>query len=313
MVCYLCPDTNIPTAGIRVIYRHVDLLNSIGMPATVVHQRPGFTCTWFRNSTRTTAAAQVVLGPADIVVVPEFYGPYLSELPSGPRIVVFNQNTYKTFPDAQRSVPEWRRSIVHGQITAMLVVSLDNEQYARYAFPSVPVHRVRNSVDTELFFPASGMPGQRMAIMPRRRAKDCSQVLDLLAMRGLLDDWEVVRIDKRSEAETADLLRSCPLFLSFSEQEGFGMPPAEAMSCGCYVVGFSGLAGREFFYDGLCSSVEEGNVLAFAQATEEAMRHFTADSLSLRKVALQASIRVGEEYSVNKQLAELRAFYEQLW
>ena len=122
-------------------------------------------------------------------------------------------------------------------------MSLDNEQYARYAFPGVRVERIRNSIDNQIFYPGSAAAWQEA----RRDAAsaalaDWNQVRGLLALRDCLAGWDVVEIDGKSEYETAELLRSCAIFLSFSEQEGFGMPPAEAMACGCHVIGFTGLA-----------------------------------------------------------------------
>ena len=90
------------------------------------------------------------------------------------------------------------------------------------------------------------------------------------------------------------------------------MPPAEAMACGCYVVGFAGLAGREFFDPDICTPVEEGNVLAFAQATERAMAEFDKNSQAVRDRGLAASDRIRSRYSPQVQLDELVAFYASL-
>ena len=54
-------------------------------------------------------------------------------------------------------------------------------------------------------------------------------MLRLLELHGALDGWEVVAIEGRSETQAADLLRSSRIFLSFSELEGFGLPPCEAL------------------------------------------------------------------------------------
>src|SRR5690606_20220712 len=96
-VFYLAPDLAAPSGGTRVIYRHVDLLNAAGVEAAVVHQRRGFRCDWFPNSTPVVAAGQVTLAPADVIVVPEWYAAGLHRLPAGVRKVVFNQGPYHTF------------------------------------------------------------------------------------------------------------------------------------------------------------------------------------------------------------------------
>jgi glycosyltransferase involved in cell wall biosynthesis len=255
------------------------------------------------------ASKAVTLTPQDVLVVPEYYGPGLHRLPLGPRIIIFNQNAYKTFvgiPSEDVSGAPYRN--VPG-IEAILVVSHDNDDYVRYAFPELRVERVRNAVDGRIFHPSAAPASRRVAVMPRRRAVDCAQVLHLLRARGCLDSWEVVPIDGRSEGETADALRSCAIFLSFSEQEGFGMPPAEAMACGCYVIGFTGLGGREIFDPTTSTPIEEGNVLAFAKAAEEALLASEEELQAMRRRALAASARILAEYSLEQQRAELLAFF----
>jgi hypothetical protein len=310
-VYYLCPDSDVPRGGIRTIYRHVDALNEAGIRAAVVHGRRGFSCSWFDHQTVVTAAESVALTRADVLVVPEFYAGNLHELPVGLPLVIFNQNAYRTF-DAARPVLGQAPALDMDRVAAMLVVSHDNAEYARYAFPGLRVERVRNSVDGQIFYPAETLPGRRIALMPRRRLADCRQILGLLALRSRLEGWEIVSIDGQGERETAELLRSCSIFLSFSEQEGFGMPPAEAMACGCYVVGFTGLAGREYFDPATSTPVEEGDVLAFAWAAERALRDLEEDAPGMRQRALAASARILDDYSAKGQLADLFSFYESL-
>ncbi|GAG50437.1 unnamed protein product, partial [marine sediment metagenome] len=52
------------------------------------------------------------------------------------------------------------------------------------------------------------------------------------------------------------------------------MPPAEAMACGCVVVGFDGDAGGEFMRapgSGFCMPVQNGDMLAMAKAVHHVM------------------------------------------
>jgi glycosyltransferase involved in cell wall biosynthesis len=310
-VYYLCAGFDQPIGGNRTIYRHVDALNLAGIPAVVVHHQAGFACTWFEHNTPVMGAKEVTLAPRDVLVVPEFYGPQLHKLPTGQRIVIFNQNAYRTFAGI-RSATAGAPYRDIGGIEAILVVSQDNADYLRYAFPGLRVERVRNAVDGQIFYPSPTPAGRRLAVMPRRRGADYVQLLHLLRARGCLAGWEIVSIDGRSERETAEALRSCAVFFSFSEQEGFGMPPAEAMACGCYVIGFTGLGGREIFDPTTSTPIAEGDILAFAKAAERALLADEKEFQAMRRRGLSASARILAEYSIERQRAELLAFFDWL-
>jgi glycosyltransferase involved in cell wall biosynthesis len=305
-VYYLCPHLDRPSGGVRTIYRHVDALNAGGIRAMVVHAKDGFSCTWFRHNTQVTGARSVALSPQDVLVVPEWYGPGLNALPAGPRIVIFNQNAYRTFDalDASAGAGSPYRGIAG--LEAMIVVSADSTDYLRFAFPELRITRVRNVIDPAVFYPPKHSAGRRIAYMPRKRADDARQVLRLLHARGSLRGWEVIAIDGRSEAETADLLRTSAIFLSFSDQEGFGMPPAEAMACGCYVVGFPGFGGREYFEPSFSTPIEDGDVLAFAKAMASILG---AERASFAERARSASDYVLARYSPSGQREDLLGFF----
>lgn len=56
--------------------------------------------------------------------------------------------------------------------------------------------------------------------------------------------------------------------------------------------------------------VEEGNVLALAKATEDAMRNFDRDPSAVRELALKAHFIIRDDYSLDKQTRDIRAFFE---
>ncbi|MFY1698284.1 MULTISPECIES: glycosyltransferase [unclassified Solwaraspora] len=312
-VYYLAPDNPRPSGGVRVIYRHVDLLTELGVPAYVMHKEPGFRCTWFANRTPVIAAAAATLGPADILVVPEWYGPGLAAMPRGPRVVVFNQRAYDTFdhvPYAD-SGPGAPYAGLPG-MTALLAVSQDNVDLLSYAFPDIPVRLTRNVVDPDVFAPGDWPRRRRIAYVGHRRADERDQLLHILRSRNVLDGWELTLIAGRTEEQTAQIMRDCALFLSFSDREGFGMPPAEAMSCGAYVVGYPGLAGREFFDPAHCAPVPDGDLLAFARAVEQACATWADEPEMLAKRAAAASSAIRDRYTVSGLRDDLTAFYQPL-
>lgn len=234
-VFVLCPDHAPPSGGIRKLYRHVDVLRKNGIEACVVHTREGFRCTWFANDTPVAYHAQVRPRPSDFVVVPEVYGPGLAGLHPGVPKVVFNQNAYLTFRGYSLDPADGRTPYTSPEVVATFAVSEDNRDYLSYAFPNLRVVRLHYGIDAERFAPRRKK--KVIAFMPRKHAEDAVQVINLLKHRGSLSGWQVVAIDGRPEADVADILSGCAVFMSFGQSEGCPLPPLEAMACGCAVVG----------------------------------------------------------------------------
>ena len=272
-IYYLAPDLERPSGGVRTIYRHVDVLNGTGRSAAVVHARPGFRCSWFENTTR-VVTLPIVLGPSDLVVVPEESIARLPRLAPGARKVVFNQNAYRTF----RGVDDAARSpyVTCPDLAGAMVVSEDSERYLRYCFPDLTIGRIRHAIDPAIFRPEPALRTRQIAAVPTKRPAELRQLIDVLTARGVLADWQFVRIEQMSEAEVARTLQASPLFVSLNKAEGFGLPPAEAIACGCRVVGFHGMAAREFFREPFASAVEDGDVIGLARAVEDFVTTYSA-------------------------------------
>ena len=296
-VWMISPDWDKPAGGVRVHYRLVDTLNDSGLQAAIVHKRSGFACSWFEHSTRVVAATDVAVGERDVIVIPELYGPGILDLPTGVRHVIFNQNAYMTLDSLAAGPAAVAPYLDDHDLAAVLVVSDDSAAVLEHAFPGVPLRRIRLGIDPAIYYPPDEPAGKRIAYMPRRRAKEASQVIRLLQLRGVLDTWEVVTIDGCSEVEVADLLRTSRIFLSFSEREGFGLPPCEALACGCLVVGFDGFGGREFFRPPFAGSVEDGDVVAFARAVERVTREFDENPGAMDAASRAGARFVRERYA----------------
>ena len=221
---YFCaPDFDVPSGGVRVIYRHVDLLNEAGIPAYVLHRRAGFRCTWFANETRVTGSQDTAVGPRDIVVIGELMVPLLRDRVAGTRFVVFNQNPHLTWQRAPEGLV--RQYSTSPDLAAIVVVSQHSLDMVRNIAPEANVLRVHNSIDPRLFHPAPEPPAHTIAYMPRGGRDEVNQVLSMLRARGVLSGWEVVPLQGMTEREVAATLRRTTIFLSFAYHEGFGLPP----------------------------------------------------------------------------------------
>lgn len=296
-IFYLSPDPSVASGGVRVLYRHVDILNAAGFDAMIIHRKRGYRAAWFSNQTRIVAAGDIVITPRDTVVVPEFYGAAIAGWPAGPAVILFIQGAYYTFDGI--SVAE-ARAIMRDRVKAILTVSDDSMRLLRYTFEGVPVRYACSVIEGATFHPPHDpAPRRRIAYPMSRRSQERHQLLSILEFRGRVD-WELVPIAGMSEAQVADALRSCAIFLALNEREGFGLPPAEAMACGCYVIGYHGQGAEEYFDAEYCMPIPESDLLAYAQAIESATAQFDHDSGTLTERGLEASRAVLDRYSIDR-------------
>lgn len=306
-IYFLTPDHRPPAGGIRVIYRHVDILNRYGMPASVLHRRPGFRCTWFENETRVTDVQAVSIRPGDLLVVPEVEIGVLRNLPQGVAHVIFNQNSHLTWPLAADEVT--RHYSPGPDLAAILCVSDHNAGMLLSAFPSSPIRRIHLGIDATVFFPGEHERPRRIAYMPRRGGEDARQVLAMLQASGSLEGWEIVPLDGLTHEAVADELRRTRIFLAFTRQEGFGLPAAEAMACGCYVIGNDGFGGREFFYPEFCRRIESGDITGFADAIAEVIRNEQTEPGWCDERGRRASRYILREYSLERERSDVTSLY----
>jgi hypothetical protein len=344
---FICDDVNSPTGGIKQIYRQVDILNSNGFNAFVLHRHYGFKCTWFKNETKVVynyrlfevldsllktkvnergifrmllkikffykrniveallkiknKSKNIVVNPNDIIVFPEIYGPNITEVLIGNKKVIYNQGAYQTFFHHDLNLQHKSTPYLNEEVIATIVNSENAKEYINYVFPNMEVQRVRYGIDSNNFY-LSENKKKKIGFMPRRLRVDLVQVINILKFRGILDDWELVEIDNMNEQEVANNLRNCAFFLSFSINEGFGMPPAEAMACGCIVVGYAGKGGKEFFNEDFCYPIEDRDVISFAKTLEKVISEYEFDNKPFIGKGRKASDFILSEYSMEMEV-----------
>lgn len=285
---FYCADDNVPSGGVRKLYRHVDVLNRHGHEAVVLHQKEGFRCSWFANDTAIAYATRTPLTPTDILIIPEVFGPQLASVSPGVRKVIFNQNAYYSFRGYSVNPTDLSCAYLHRDLIGAVVVSEDNREYLSYVFPRLRVLRVRYGVNCAMFSYHDGKK-KRIACMPRKNSDHVLQVLNILKFRGAFEGFELVFIDQCSHDQVAELFKECAFFFCFGHPEGWPILPAEAMASGCIVVGYYGNGGREFWHRDFCCPVEFGDVLGFARTAENVLRSYRADPTPFRAMGRAAA------------------------
>ncbi|EDP69663.1 hypothetical protein FBALC1_05743 [Flavobacteriales bacterium ALC-1] len=337
---FVCPDINKPSGGIKQIYRQVNILSDSGYNAFILHENRGFRCTWFNNKTpvvynitvfkelrelkfenkrtpkqrlksslktvlksiRNTKSVgnEIKISANDILVFPEIYGPKLAQVRPGIKKVIYNQGAYQTFFGYDLNLKNKHTPYLHDDVISVIVNSEDAKEYMNLAFPKLNVHRVKYGFDSKNF---SIDPSKKRQIcfMPRRLRSDIVQVINILKFKGVLDNWDIQPIENMNEQQVANCMKESAFFLSFNINEGFGMPPAEAMACGCIVVGYPGHGGKEIFNSEFSYPVKDRDVQDYVKALEVVLKLYEDNNESFIKKSKQASEFILSNYSMDKE------------
>ena len=302
-VCY--PDTNHPIGGVKQIYRQVELLHRAGWDAYVLQEQPGFRADWFNSDAPVLdLEAYKASGPSaesDLVVLPETWLANVpSYLPGIPK-VIFNQNAFYSFGLSgacdNRTLDLYR----HSDIQAVVTVSNDSRDLLveGCGIPKERCFALINGIDHELFH-APAVKHRRVVFLGRKHVDHARKVALMASEHPRLKQLSFHELPRLQHEEVAKALQEALLFLSCGHPEGFGLPLAEAIACGCLVVGYHGLAGRDFALPHM-HVVEFGDLLGLLKGLEHELDRFDAAPEAVIQERLAASEAILQTYSLDAE------------
>ena len=305
------PDLPKPVGGIKQIHRLAEFISSTIHKAIVVQDTSSFHPNWFESNVETIAKSEffeLTLDPdSDLIVFAETYLPLVPKLFPSIKKIIFNQNGSYTFglPGTKFVTPDSvLRLYNHGSIVQIWCVSEFDFRLLVQAMDLDPtkVFVIRNPLEVEYVRPGK-KKNRSVAYMPRKNPHDSNVVIALLDRYSGLDDWTFAPIDKLSHKDAISILQEASIFLSFGHPEGFGLPVAEAMACGCAVVGYSGLGGRELFNLGreysLAAEVQYGDWESFVRQVKIMQANVDSNIPLFLRQARRLSNDVLGKYGVN--------------
>ncbi|MDO4880778.1 MAG: glycosyltransferase, partial [Capnocytophaga sp.] len=235
-----------------------------------------------------------------ILVFPEIYGDKINKIAPKNKKIIFNQNCYYTFNQYSTENNYYTTPYQDPNTLGTIVVSEDSFAYLNYTFPSLHIYKTSIGINHSIFN-YSNKKQKQICFMPRKLAEDVAQVVLILKLRNKLNNWKFISIDNKTEAEVAKIMKESIFFLSFNHREGFGLPPVEAMACGCYVIGYHGEAGKEYLFPSFSSIIESGDILTFVQKIEEMINIYEKDPTIILEKGKQASDFVLSKYSMERE------------
>ena len=137
----------------------------------------------------------------------------------------------------------------------------------------------------------------QIAYMPRKLRPQSQRLTIALRRRSALADVPIVAIENMSNARRDQVLNESLIFLSFSNMEGFGLPPAEAMAAGCIVIGYTGVGGNEYFTSETGFVIEHHNMPCFLAKIEDVVTEYRRDPAALDRLRAGAAEYISTHYS----------------
>ncbi|WP_367867939.1 glycosyltransferase [Pedobacter sp. WC2423] len=289
-----------PSGGVMRLYQFVDTLNANNIESFIIYNtNPGLD--WFTHSTKTTEFKSVQITQDDLLIIPEVMADKVLTIFPGVRKIIFNQNSFKTFkPFIHGNFSDVRKAYFHPDVVQTIVASDYDVNVLSRLFPGIKLGRFYYGINDKLFY---FQPNKKkiISVMPRKQREDALFLECLLKTNHKLNDFEIKIIDEMPYEECAEILRESAIFLSFSYQESFGLPPAEAMACGCIVIGYHGQGGKEFFKKELSYSIEQSNLIEYAEQVNKVIEQYTTNYFGTLQIGKRASEYILEKYSMAKQ------------
>ena len=321
----LIPDIDRPIGGVKQLYRHVEHLVRLGWDAAILTENPNYQPSWFITSAPSHSLKEAYskgeLTPHNcIIILPEtylcinfndFYGYDISQLCR----VIFNQNAYYTYSQINSNtfslINEFYESPLLLQV---LSVSEDTHQFlsTNLSLPDKLLSRIVNSI--EPLFTSELPKSSQMYWMPRKN-EDHVQAVLLGLKRCALEHsqgWNGAPLSGLTHQKVADALNSARLFLSFGHPEGFGLPIAEAMASGCWVIGYSGGGGNELFRLGASNVVPFGDWHSFVSSIQTVFTRFHQQPREMELLLRRQALAVRTLYSIEEEAKSIGIAWDRI-
>ena len=318
------PDILKPIGGVKQLHRLCEILISLGHDSFLVQEDASFHPRWFSSSVPTISKSDWfkldLSSSSNYIILAETFVSAINLFKPGIRKIIFNQNSSYTFglPASPFEPSNVLTSYSSNDVCAVWCISDYDLNYIEtcLSLPKAKISKLINPVDLDSYLEGKhAVKKKQISFMSRKNKRDSEVVIALL--KRFYPEWQFVEIANCNHHQVIKILSGSIAFLSFGHPEGFGLPVAEALACACYVIGYSGLGGRELFSLGSASScsveVTFGDLPRFIQAFHTLDEICSKDINALLQSLSSNSQEVRKLYSLNnfensvaKAIASLR-------
>ena len=284
-----------PSGGAKIIYRHSDIINNLGInevKSEVLHIKKSkiskfktsikkilkirqteagwklsdvcvaknYKSKWVNNSI--IVRNKFEFDPEnDFVIIPEIWA-HLAEdmlIKKNIRYAIFLLNGYSM------NFTSDRKKLINSYAKAQFILSCskDISQCANFVFNIHPKKIFKINV-ISMNINKKFKKKNIITYMPRKLINHSNNILFFIQSH-LPKNWIIKPIAKLNEKQVFKILQESRIFLSFSDMEGLGLPPLEAVSLGNKAIGYTGQGGNEYWKKPLFEKIENGNIVKFCK------------------------------------------------
>ena len=153
--------------------------------------------------------------------------------------------------------------------TFKVIIAKSTEEYLEYTFKDRIINRIINCIEYYGINPNYESKNKVISIIEKNNIQDFIQIINILKIRDNLKGYTFDIIKNETHQNVLQRLEKSKIYISLSDEEGFGLSAAEAMAMGCVVIGYHGQGAKEYFKEEFSYRVEQGDVIDICKKVEE--------------------------------------------
>ena len=309
-IIYICPTgKNKPTGGIKVIYRHVEILSKLlpkKVDSKIFHfEDLNYRCGWFSHNVNFKKNLSFDSNK-EFAIVPEWMAVYHAKILQKQNVKygIFVQNGFYLHTKPKNNFSD--EDINEAYEKAKIIISHSDEitECIKLTFPKSvdKIFRINISVDNKKFQYTEEIAKNKenlITYMPRKNRNHASKLLFILKQH-LPKNWEIKILDNLAESEVIKFFKKSKIFLSFAELEGFGLPPVEAALSGNSVIGYTGESGKEYWDPPIFDEVFSGDLRTFANKVLDKIKDYDKNYYTFNSFKPHID-KLADKYSMEKE------------
>jgi hypothetical protein len=312
VILYFCPAITTKSAGIRTLYRHVQILQKHGLPAAILHASSGFEMPDMPPVPTRFLDAPGTPAPGDVVVIPEPFINLMQNLRTFPvRRMVMALNwkfVYEILPDGL----DWRTFGIERILTKSRFIG----DYLTWAM-GLSSHVFTWGIKREYYYFDPAQKRNEIVFLLRKQQTMLELKRTLFSRDPrFLKEITWYGLDNLPEAEYASHIRRASMFINLSHAEGFPGAMLEAMAAGTLVAGYHSVGGQRE----LIGAGDHQNCLlapcldypALARLIEPFLQDMLAGQMSRWDPIIRSGLSTACAYSLEAEEASVVSLWREL-